>query len=94
MCTLSGASWAGGGVTNIEWEDGVQTAVRFGLQGRGERPCPKVGVDGVRGEWSFPYALNFSPLTDEQVGIALAEQLALPRCIDINSDSVCWAMFN
>ncbi|MFP4651298.1 MAG: hypothetical protein ACLFM4_02595 [Phormidium sp.] len=57
-CTYSGHSWTGGGVTVLEWEDGVSTVINFGLQGRGERPCPEVGVDGVCGEWRIEMRLR------------------------------------
>ncbi|MDT9190165.1 MAG: hypothetical protein P5681_20450 [Limnospira sp. PMC 894.15] len=86
-CTYSGHSWAGGGGTVLEWEDGVRTAINFGVQGRGERPCPEVGVDGVCGEWGFRDAATLAPLDRRR-----AESNGIPtfRCVNVNNNSVCW----
>lgn len=84
-CTYSGHSWAGGGVTVLEWEDGVRTVINFGLQGRGERPCPEVGVDGVCGEWSYRDAATLTRIfQSERDGIPTLQ------CVDVNNNSVCW----
>ncbi|MGL4501348.1 MAG: hypothetical protein ACRCU2_19915, partial [Planktothrix sp.] len=48
-CTVSGTSWAGGGFTLLQWDDGTTTRIPFGLQGRGERPCPQLSVNNICG---------------------------------------------
>lgn len=84
-CTYSGYSWTGGGVTVLEWEDGVRTVINFGAQGRGERPCPEVAVDGVCGEWSYRDAATLTPLSQSE-----RDGIPTVRCVDVNNNSVCW----
>ena len=48
-CISESHTWIGGGIRFIRWEDGVQTNMAWGLQGRGERPCVDISVDGVCG---------------------------------------------
>ncbi len=48
-CITEVHNWIGGGVRFIRWEDGVQTTIAWGLQGRGEKPCVDISFDGVCG---------------------------------------------
>ncbi|KPQ32495.1 MAG: hypothetical protein ACLFQ7_01215 [Phormidium sp.] len=89
-CTYSGHSWAGGGVTVLEWEDGVSTVINFGLQGRGERPCPEVGVDGVCGEWRYRDAATLTPLSEAERRQTERNGIPTLQCVDVNNNSVCW----
>ncbi|BAI91613.1 hypothetical protein L1F28_32240 [Arthrospira platensis NCB002] len=88
-CTYSGYSWAGGGFTQLEWEDGVSTVINFGVQGRGERPCPEVGVDGVCGEWGFRDAATLAPLSQRTLR-RMSNGGPMFRCVNVNNNSVCW----
>lgn len=89
-CTYSGASWAGGGGSRLEWEDGVITLIEFGLQGHGERPCPEVGVDGVCGEWSFRHPDTLERISEAEFNDRTARSLDSVRCVDVNNKSICW----
>ncbi|WP_071593281.1 hypothetical protein [Kamptonema formosum] len=89
-CTFSGHSWSGGGFSVLTWEDGVKTVIAFGLQGRGERPCPEVGVDGVCGEWRYRHPITFEPLSDSELNIRRRNALDVIQCVDVNHNSVCW----
>ena len=90
-CTEEGWSWAGGGGTNLTWEDGVKTKIQWGLQGRGDRLCPEneTEIDGICGK-------NYSrdPKTIQPVSEQEGERLRLAgtaiNCIQVKQSSVCW----
>ncbi len=94
-CTIEGVSWAGGGVTVLAWEDGIRTSIAFGAQGRGEKPCSVVGVDGVCGYWSSRHPETLEPLSDYEVNDRRSSGLTNVRCVELNVgegvyNSVCW----
>lgn len=91
-CIYSGYSWAGGGYSLLEWDDGVKTVIAFGLQGRGQRPCPQLSVDGVCGEWRYRDLTTFEPLSDAELNQRRRNSNSLPiiQCADVNNKSVCW----
>jgi len=89
-CTYSGYSWAGGGFTELKWKDGVSTVIHFGIRGRGERPCPEVGVDGVCGEWHYRDATTFAPLPNAEPRQTQRNGIPTLQCVDVNNNSVCW----
>ncbi len=90
-CIYSGYSWAGGGFTTLEWDDGVRTTIAFGLQGRGERPCPELSVDGVCGEWRYRDPRTFQPLTEAERTRRQITDIPVLQCADVNHNSVCWS---
>jgi hypothetical protein len=94
-CTIEGASWAGGGVTFLTWEDGIRTSIAFGAQGRGEEPCSVVGVDGVCGYWGFRHPQTLEPISDYEMNERSSSGLDNVRCVELNVsedtyNSVCW----
>jgi hypothetical protein len=84
ICSYESWSWAGGGGSKLVWEDGVETAIAWGLQGRGERPCEDVSLDGVCGTMYYrdPNTLERLPESQEQTQGAV-------KCIQTRN-SVCW----
>lgn len=89
-CIYSGVSWAGGGVITLQWQDGVKTTIAFGLQGRGERPCPQMSVDNVCGEWRYRDPTTFEPLSDAELDRRNRNRLPALQCADVNNNSLCW----
>ena len=89
-CTVSGTSWAGGGFTLLQWDDGTTTRIAFGLQGRGERPCPQLSVDDVCGEFGYRDPVTFQPLSDAELNRRRQNNLPVVQCANVNNDSICW----
>jgi len=90
-CTEEGWSWAGGGFTNLVWEDGVKNKIQWGLQGRGSRDCPEneTAIDSVCGK---NYARD--PKTMQSVSKQEGDRLRLAggaiNCVQVKQNSVCW----
>lgn len=89
-CIVSGASWAGGGFTLLQWDDGTTTTIAFGLQGRGERPCPDLSVDGVCGEFRYRDPTTLELLSDADQQRRQQNNLPLMQCANVNNNSICW----
>jgi hypothetical protein len=89
-CMVSGASWTGGGFTLLQWDDGTTTTIAFGLQGRGERPCPQLSVDGVCGEFGYRDPINLQPLSDAEQNRRRQNDLPVVQCANVNNNSICW----
>ncbi|MCT7973694.1 hypothetical protein [Laspinema olomoucense] len=89
-CSSSGASWAGGGFRVLQWDDGTTTRIAFGLQGRGERPCPQLSVNNICGEFGYRDAITLQPLSDAELQGKRQNNLPVVQCANVNNDSICW----
>jgi hypothetical protein len=85
ICSYESRSWAGGGSSKLLWEDGVETAIAWGLQGRGEKPCEDASLDGVCGSMYYR-----DPDTLERLSESQEQQTqGSIKCIQTRN-SVCW----
>jgi hypothetical protein len=90
-CKIEGWSWAGGGFSDLTWEDGVKTKLAFGLQGRGERVCPdnEMAVDGICGRVYFRGLRTLQPISERE-GQRLRMDRKAITCVQLKQKSVCW----
>ncbi|MEG3934949.1 hypothetical protein QT990_27480 [Microcoleus sp. T3_B1] len=91
-CIYESISWAGGGGRTLRWEDGGQTKMTWGLQGRGEKPCAEdsMSVDGVCGVVYFRHPTTLQRISEEEsYKRAINRQLAV-TCVQVQDKSICW----
>jgi hypothetical protein len=92
-CIYQSASWAGGGGSNLTWEDGVKTNMAWGRVGRGEKVCQsseEMKVDGLCGKIYYR-----DPKTNKRISGAEREHRVMNNqksvsCVQIKANSVCW----
>jgi hypothetical protein len=87
-CSYQSISWAGGWQGRLLWEDGVETIIRYGLQGRGDRPCEDTSLDEVCGSSYFrdPNSLERIPV---EPGRRVEGAIS---CVQPRQTSVCWKL--
>lgn len=88
-CVYESTSWAGGGVASLRWKDGVITKMGWGLQGRGDRPCPDWSLDGTCGSYYFRSPINLKRISDKD-GQKLFMHHRVIQCVQARQNSVCW----
>jgi len=91
-CTEEGWSWAGGGGTNLTWEDGVKTKIQWGLQGRGGRICPEneTAIDGVCGQNYIRDPQTMQPVSQAEGEHLLRLDRRVIYCYQVKQNSLCW----
>lgn len=90
-CSYESISWAGGGTNSLRWEDGVQTKMDYGLQGRGERPCPDTSIDGVCAVRYFRHPTSLQRISaEEEAKNRLVNRQSSVICLQVRDKSICW----
>ncbi|MCC3600067.1 hypothetical protein [Microcoleus sp. PH2017_26_ELK_O_A] len=90
-CTYESVSWAGGGTSSLRWEDGVRTQMAWGLQGRGERPCPDTSIDGVCAVRYFRHPTSLKRISaEEEAKNRLVNRQSSAICLQVGDKSICW----
>jgi hypothetical protein len=78
----------------LKWEDGVSTAILFGLQGAGTEVCPgatngkSASVDGVCGRL-FKQEINIK--VDQMNAGKPRREKVLATCVSVKGGAICWA---
>ena len=76
----------------MRWEDGGQTKMTWGLQGRGEKRCAEdsMSIDGVCGVVYFRHPTTLQRISEEEsYKRAINRQLAV-TCVQVQDKSICW----
>lgn len=89
-CIYESYSWAGGGGSTLLWEDGVKTQMAWGLQGRGEKPCEEMSVDGVCGVMYFRDLTTLERISKAEGEQRQRNEQQVVRCVEVRGKSVCW----
>jgi hypothetical protein len=90
ICIYENYSWAGGGVSSLRWEDGVKTRMAWGLQGRGEKPCPDTSIDGVCGVTYFRHPTTLKRISEEERQNRVRKSEQTISCVQAQNKSICW----
>jgi hypothetical protein len=92
VCTYKLVSWTGGGVIRLFVSNGQKHDIRFGLQGRGENPCPATNysLNGVCGREYFRDPTTAARLSSAQGQSILNQGRRVMICIAAKSQSICY----
>lgn len=90
-CISESHTWIGGGMRWIRWQDGVQTNMAWGLQGRGERPCVDISVDGVCGVSYGRHPTTLKRISNEEWENRRRKNQPTIGCIQVQDKSICYA---
>ena len=86
-CIYESVFWMGGGGNTLRWEDGVQTNMAWGLQGRGGRPCVDIGIDGVCGVTYYRHRTTLKRISQEEMRKLKESSMT---CVQLQDKSICW----
>ena len=90
-CIYEAQSWAGGGVSSLRWEDGVETKMARGFQGRGEKPCGEdTSIDGVCGVRYFRDPTTLKRISEVEQENRERKSQPMIFCVQVRDRSVCW----
>ena len=62
----------------------------WGAQGRGERPCTDISLNGVCGSRYFRDAVTLKRISDAEGRNLRAIGQKVIECVQVQSSSVCW----
>ncbi|AFY27476.1 hypothetical protein Cyagr_0275 [Cyanobium gracile PCC 6307] len=92
VCTYKLVSWTGGGVIRLFVSNGQKHDIAFGLQGRGENPCPATNysLNGACGREYFRDPATAAKLSSAQGRSILNQGRRVMICIAARSQSICY----
>lgn len=90
-CVYESYSWAGGGVSTLQrWDKTAKATIAWGLQGRGERPCQDISLNGVCGSRYFRDAATLKGISDTEGRSLRTSNQKVVECVQTPHNSVCW----
>jgi len=89
-CIYESTSWAGGAAARLQWRDGVKTAIAWGLQGRGAKPCDEVSLDKVCGSTYHRHPKTLQRISKESAMRLSANKQQALYCVQAGRNSVCY----
>jgi hypothetical protein len=89
-CVYESTSWTGGGNASLRWQDGVTTKMTWGLQGRGDRPCPDWSLDGICASFYYRSQENLRRFPTVLMRHQFVHRFF--RCVQARQNSVCWKL--
>jgi hypothetical protein len=89
-CIYESVFWMGGGGNTLRWEDGVQTNMTWGMQGRGGIPCVGISVDGVCGVTYYRHSTTLKRISKEEKQKPGMKDQSLMTCVQLRNKSICW----
>lgn len=89
-CITESHTWTGGGIRLLRWEDGAQTTMAWGLQGRGERPCADTSIDSVCGLSYQRHPATLKRISQAEQSKLASQSQPTIACVEVQNKSVCW----
>ena len=92
-CIYASTSWAGGGASELVWEDGVVTTMNWGQRGEGKKICNgemgEMSVDNVCARGYYRHPITLEPISREDMKRMNRDQKVI-FCLQTGRNSVCY----
>ncbi len=90
-CIYESTSWAGGGISMLQsWNKKFKASIAWGSQGRGDKPCEDVSLNGVCGSQYFRNPKTLKRITYQEGKRLQMENQLVIECVQAKINSVCW----
>ena len=74
----------------MRWEDGVQTTMAWGLQGRGEKLCEDISVDAVCGVSYRRDSTTLKRISNQEWENRRSKNQPTIGCVQVQDKSICY----
>lgn len=89
-CISESHTWTGGGIRSLRWEDGVQTTMAWELQGRGEKLCEDISIDGICGVSYGRDSTTLKLISNQEWENRRRKNQPTIGCVQVQDKSICY----